>query len=157
MNGRPFELIEMDHFQELPGLLPAGLGLEEELAPQAEEHVLDDVEPRKQPMSEGREAVRDPSDQKGASSLEGQTLGTELGATNTLPKPTDEVLMSKIQDLIHQELGEQAGQVQVAIAKGVVTLNGAVASDTEKKTLVHQIMGLPGVARVEENLTTRNQ
>jgi hypothetical protein len=107
-------------------------------------------------MSEGREAVRDPSDQKGASSLEGQPLGTELGATKTLPKSTDEALKTKVQDLVRQQLGDRAGLVQVAIAKGVVTLNGAVASDTEKKTLVHQIMGLPGVARVEENLTTQN-
>ena len=108
-------------------------------------------------MNEGREAVRESSDQKGASSLEGQMPGTELGATISASKTTDEALTTKVNDLIHQQLGDQASQVKVAIAKGVVTLNGAVPSDTEKKSLVHDIMGLPGVARVEENLTTRNQ
>jgi sporulation protein YlmC with PRC-barrel domain len=107
-------------------------------------------------MSEGREAVRNPSDEKGANSLDSQALGTDLANTNKVAKATDEALTTKVNSLIRQEAGDQANQIEVSITKGVVTLNGRVQSDAQKKKLVHQIMELPSVTRVEENLTTES-
>lgn len=113
----------------------------------------------RQPMSGmngGRETVRNPSEQNGAGMFKGQTPGSYLGDTNGVAKPTDEALKSKVNSLIHQEAGDQADQIKVSIAKGVVTLNGTVQNEAQKKKLVHQIMNLPGVTRVEEDLTTQN-
>jgi sporulation protein YlmC with PRC-barrel domain len=107
-------------------------------------------------MSEGREPVRNPSEQKGASELEGQLPGTNLGATNMVSKPIDEALTEKVNRLIRQAVGDQAGQIQATIANGVVTLSGSVPSETQRKALAHQIMELPGVAQVKDDLTVRS-
>jgi BON domain len=107
-------------------------------------------------MNEGREAVRNPSEQKGARSLEDPQPAANLGTTNTLAKPTDEVLMTKVNSLIKQDLGNQASNIQVTIAKGVVTLNGKVATEAQKTMLEKQVKALPGVDRVQDNLITRS-
>ena len=59
----------------------------------------------------------------------------------------------KVNGVIHQGLGERAGDVQMTVKNGVVTLRGKVASEAQKQELENQIMALPGVNQVDNQLT----
>ena len=107
-------------------------------------------------LNEGMEPVRNPAERKGAIDLEQQITPTNPGAMSELSKPTDEALNTKVNSLIRQAMGDKADKIQVTTENGVVKLSGTVPDDTQKKKLVHQIQALPGVTRVEENLTTRS-
>ena len=108
-------------------------------------------------MSSGHEPVRHAMDPKGSSHLSDEPSAITPGADNALGKPAEEDLTAKVNGLIRQDAGEQGGLIQVSIASGVVTLNGFIASEATKKTLTRQILALPGVARVEDKLTTGNE
>jgi len=108
-------------------------------------------------ISEGRQLVRTPADQKGATDLEEQINAPDPAVMNKLAQPKDETLMTKVNGMIHQTLGDRANQVQVTIDQGVVKLSGMVPTEMEKRLLAHQILGLPGVDRVEDKLTIQGQ
>jgi len=105
-------------------------------------------------VNEGREPVRNPAEQKGATGLEQQTGTANSAAASMLNAPPDRALTSQVNSLIRHDEGDKASQIHATVDGGVVKLTGTIASDSDKKALVHQIMGLPGVTRVEDNLTT---
>jgi osmotically-inducible protein OsmY len=105
----------------------------------------------------GREAVRNPTEvrnpaEKSASELLNPTPGTVPEQQN-LNRSTDEDLTSRVTGLVRTDAGQDADNIQVSIKDGVVTLNGK-ASASQKQSLESKIRGLPGVTRVENNLTT---
>lgn len=106
-------------------------------------------------MREGREPVRGATQPNGASQLLDQVPATSPGAENRVTKSTDEVITAKVNSLIRSDVGDRAGEVVATLEKGVVTLNGKVASDEQKKVLEEHIKAVPGVDRVENNLVTR--
>jgi osmotically-inducible protein OsmY len=65
--------------------------------------------------------------------------------------------MARINDVIRQELGTQANDIQVAIKNGVVTMRGKEANDQQKQALEKQIKALPGVNQVQDVLTTESK
>ena len=108
-------------------------------------------------LNSGMEPVRNPAESKGATGLEQGLNSANVAPTTALSKPTDEALKTQVNSLIQKSMGDKADQIQVSTENGVVKLSGMVLNDTEKKKLVHQIQALPGVTRVEENLTTQGQ
>jgi hypothetical protein len=100
----------------------------------------------------GREAVRNPTE-KSASELLNPTPGT-VPEDKNLNKFTDEDLTSKVTDLVRTDVGQDADNIQVGIKDGVVTLNGKAATAAQKQALEARIKALPGVTRIENNLST---
>jgi len=63
----------------------------------------------------------------------------------------DQELTTKVNDIVRQQAGDNAGDVKVSIKGGVVTLSGKVGTEAQKQALQSQIKSLPGVDRVEDS------
>jgi osmotically-inducible protein OsmY len=103
-------------------------------------------------MTEGLEPVRNPAEQNGAAGLMDQPPAANPGATNVVTALTDDYIMKKVNEVIHQDVGTGANDIQVTIKNGVVTLRGKVANEAQKQALEKQIKALAGVDRVEDRL-----
>ena len=103
-------------------------------------------------MTEGREPVRTPAEQKVATGLQNQPPAATPGITNAVTQITDNYVMDKVNGVIRQDMGARAGGISVTIKNGVVTLQGKVASDSQKQELNNQIKAVPGVERVDDQL-----
>jgi osmotically-inducible protein OsmY/sporulation protein YlmC with PRC-barrel domain len=103
-------------------------------------------------LNTGREQVRNPAEQKGATRLAQPPSTTSPGAMNTLEASPDQALMTKVNSLIHKDMGTQRNHIEVTVSQGTVTLSGTVPSQAQKQTLDNQVTALPGVTRVEDNL-----
>jgi osmotically-inducible protein OsmY len=101
---------------------------------------------------EGRESVRTPSEEKGANGLLGRTDFLGKGSTNTIS--TDDYVVKQVNAVIHQTLGENAGDIQATVKRGIVTLRGKTTSNAQKQTLLNEIKAVPGVSSVEDHLQT---
>ena len=95
-------------------------------------------------MAAGREAVRNAATEKGST--------VNSPDTNTLGKLTHDYLVDKVNEVIRQTLGASAGNVQMTIKNGLVTLRGKVASEAQKQVLENQIKAVAGVNEVENKL-----
>jgi osmotically-inducible protein OsmY len=102
----------------------------------------------------GREAVRNPTEAKSADELLNRTPGNVPEQKDLVTKPTDEDLTTKVTGMVRSDVGKDADNIQVTIKDGVVTLNGKVASASQKQALEARIKALPGVTRIENNLET---
>lgn len=102
-------------------------------------------------LAEGRESVRTPSEQKGATGLQDQRNAISPGSTNLITTLSDDYVLSKVKGVINQDEGSAASNIKVTVKNGVVTVKGKIANDAQKKMLVNQIKGLPGVDRVDDN------
>jgi hypothetical protein len=103
--------------------------------------------------TEGRETVRDPMERKGAADLLSPQLDAIPEGTNMVAPIPGDYVMDKVNSVVHQGLGAHAGDIQVTITNGVVTLRGKVASEAQKQELENQIKALPGVDQVDNRLT----
>jgi sporulation protein YlmC with PRC-barrel domain len=91
------------------------------------------------PGQHNREFVRNPGD----------------STVNAIPSGTsDMALKSRVNKLIEQVIGaSEAKDVHASVDKGVVTLKGKIPSDEMENKLKNQIQTLPGVSRVDSELT----
>jgi sporulation protein YlmC with PRC-barrel domain len=105
-------------------------------------------------VTEGREPVRDPAEQRGASHLLDQPGTVNPVLDNMLSKPAGEDLSTKVNGLVRQNLADKASDIQVALTNGIVTLSGKVPNEAQKTALENQIKALPGVNQVENHLVT---
>jgi hypothetical protein len=105
-------------------------------------------------MNEGREQVRNPSDLKGASSMEKHNPGTDPQAVTTMTKPADDQLAAQVNALVQQNVQNGSRDIQVVIKNGVVTLMGRIPTDEQKELLEKEIKALPGVDRVQDSMIT---
>jgi sporulation protein YlmC with PRC-barrel domain len=103
--------------------------------------------------TQGREPVRNPADQKGANDLLNQQAPASPGAANMSAPATSDYVGDKVNGMIQKDLGQRAGDVQVTVKNGVVTLRGKVASEAQKQQLENQIKAVPGVDHVDDQLT----
>ncbi len=108
-------------------------------------------------LSEGREPVRSPSETEGAPGLLDPQIGTGTDATKLVAKPSEADLMAKINNLIRHDVGPEAEAIQATFKDGVVTLTGKIPTDAQKRVLENQIKALPGVNRVQNDLTTGSE
>jgi hypothetical protein len=104
-------------------------------------------------MTQGREPVRNPAEQKGATDLLNQQPPASPGAATMSAPATGDFVADKVNGVIHQGLGERAGDVQATVKNGVVTLRGKVATGAQKQELEDQIKAVPGVDQVDNQLT----
>jgi osmotically-inducible protein OsmY/sporulation protein YlmC with PRC-barrel domain len=104
-------------------------------------------------MTEGREPVRNAAEQKGAADLQNQQPAANAGAANMATPSTSENVGDQVNGLIRQNLGAHAGDINMTVKNGVVTLRGTVPSEAQKQSLEHQIKGVPGVNKVDDQLT----
>jgi osmotically-inducible protein OsmY len=104
-------------------------------------------------MTEGREPVRNPADQKGATDLLIQQAPANSGAPNMAAPSTSDYVADKVNGVVRQGFAERAGDIQVTVKNGVVTLRGKVASEAQKQELENQIKAVPGVNQVDDQLT----
>jgi sporulation protein YlmC with PRC-barrel domain len=103
---------------------------------------------------QGRELVRDPAGMKGSEALVNPTLPTPPALNDPPIKPANSGLASQVTKLIEQTVGIPGGQdIQVTVEQGVVTLKGKVADADSQRKLQEQIKALPGVERVDDQLT----
>jgi osmotically-inducible protein OsmY len=100
-------------------------------------------------MTEGREPVRTPAEQKGATSLQNQPPGATTNADTAI---TDDYVMDKVNGVIRQDMGARADGISVTIKNGVATLQGKVASEAQKQEIENQVKAVPGVDRVDDQL-----
>jgi hypothetical protein len=109
-------------------------------------------------IMEGREPVRNPTEAKteakSAAELLNPTPGTVPEEKNLVAKPTDDELMTKVNGMVREDVGQDADDIQVTIKDGIVTLKGKVPSAAQKQALESRIKALPGVTRIEDNLET---
>ncbi len=108
-------------------------------------------------MSEGREAVRNPAEQKGASGLLDPQPAANPADTNTLGTLTHDYVVDKVNAVIRQNLGANAGDIQVTVKNGKVTLAGKAASEAQKQAIENQIKAVAGVDQVENHLRTTSE
>jgi osmotically-inducible protein OsmY len=67
---------------------------------------------------------------------------------------SDEALQQRISDNLRQSYTSSASQpVRITVQNGVVTLNGAVGNDIEKRNIEAKIKQMSGVRRVNNQLT----
>jgi sporulation protein YlmC with PRC-barrel domain/HSP20 family molecular chaperone IbpA len=104
-------------------------------------------------MTEGREPVRDPAEQKGATDLLNQQPPPNPEAANMTAPTIRDYVADKVNGVIRQVLGAHAGDIQVSVKDGVVTLRGKVASEAQKQELENKIKAVPGVNQVDDQLT----
>jgi osmotically-inducible protein OsmY len=100
----------------------------------------------------GREPVRNPADQNGASRLLNQPPMPDSATKDMLHTPSDAEILAKASGVIHDDAGASASEIKLSIKNGVLTLEGKVASQAQKVVLENHIKALPGVERVENNL-----
>jgi sporulation protein YlmC with PRC-barrel domain len=99
---------------------------------------------------EGREPVRNPADGTTRSAVPQYNGNTPNSGTWNSPGVTgDKALMNKVNEVVRQQAGDRAGDINVSIKNGVVTLKGKVGTEAQKQAIESQIKGLPGVERVE--------
>jgi hypothetical protein len=98
---------------------------------------------------QGREPVRNPSDQ-------GFQSSRRIGVV-TISKSEDGQLASRVNQLVEQDIPNAPRRVQATLRDGVVTLTGRVSSEDQKDMLDRQIRNLPGVTDVQNNLTTSQE
>lgn len=99
----------------------------------------------RQPLqnTEPRDFVRDPIQEKGAEKL--------------LPKPADADLNQKISTCLNEVRPGLSQTVQFSLDNGVVTLRGEVDTETEKQNIESKVTAIPGVQRVDNQLTVKGQ
>ena len=105
-------------------------------------------------IGEGREPVRTPKEQKGATRLMNPQTDPNPGATPNAAKLTDDYVVEKVNGVIHKNLGAHADQIQVTVKNGRVILKGSAASAAQKQLIESQIKAVPGVDQVEDQLQT---
>jgi osmotically-inducible protein OsmY/sporulation protein YlmC with PRC-barrel domain len=105
-------------------------------------------------MGEGRETVRDPAERKGATELMDKPSAINPGTTNKDGALQRDYVVDKVNAVIRQNLGANAGDVQVTVKNGHVILQGKAASEAQAQTIVNQVKAVPGVNQVENHLTT---
>ena len=108
-------------------------------------------------MTEGREPVRNPAEQKGATDLRNPQPPAAPGAANMSAPSTGEYVSDKVNGVIQQRLGQRAGDIQMTVKNGVVTLQGKVASEAQKQELENQIKAVPGVNEIDNQLTVTQE
>lgn len=82
--------------------------------------------------------------------------GFAQSAPTTQARPTDQELSNQIAKAIAKDPTLSADAIQVSVKAGVVTLNGMVGKDADRAR-AEQLARIPGVARVENNLTSREK
>jgi osmotically-inducible protein OsmY/sporulation protein YlmC with PRC-barrel domain len=105
-------------------------------------------------MGEGRESVRNPAERKGATALMDEPPAISPGATNNDSALQRDYVVDKVNAVIRQNLGANAGNIQVTVKNGHVILQGKAASEAQAQTIVNQVKAVPGVNQVENHLTT---
>ena len=78
------------------------------------------------------------------------------GSSAAQVKPSDQDLSSLIATKIANDTSLSADAVRVKVEGGVVTLTGMVGKDADKAR-AEELARVPGVARVENNLTSREK
>jgi osmotically-inducible protein OsmY len=66
-------------------------------------------------------------------------------------------MMQPADQALYDRVSESIDSVQIQVENGLVTLNGQVASEAERKEIETKVRALPGVQRLESNLRVRNQ
>lgn len=98
-----------------------------------------------QPSGMGREPVRS----KGAQQQINQNNQSDMSS---------ESLQTSVNDTIAQNTSaDMASRIHVSINNGVVTLTGSVNSQSTKDTIESKVQSLPGVQRVDDQLTVQNR
>lgn len=89
-----------------------------------------------------------------AASVSAATTAQSTAATQ--PRPSDQDLSSLIATKIANDKALSADAVRVKVEGGVVTLSGMVGKDADKAT-AEELARVPGVVRIENNLTSREK
>jgi sporulation protein YlmC with PRC-barrel domain len=104
-------------------------------------------------MTEGREPVRNPAEKRGSTDLLKQQPPANPAAPG-MPAPTKgDNIADQVNGVVRDGLGAHAGDIQVSVKDGVVTLRGKVASEAQKQELENKIKAMPGVTKVDDQLT----
>lgn len=75
-----------------------------------------------------------------------------LAGCNQKPAPTDAQIASDVQSRIYGDAAVQSRTISVQASNGIVTLNGNVASDTERGAAANDAATIAGVKTVVNNL-----
>lgn len=104
-------------------------------------------------MTEGRESVRNPAEQRGAADLFSEPPLAKPGAVNAAAPSTTDYVADKVNGVIRQSMGARAGDIQATFKNGTVTLHGKAASEAQKQELENQLKAVPGVNQVDDQVT----
>jgi osmotically-inducible protein OsmY len=68
------------------------------------------------------------------------------------PKLSPQDVQQLIEEALERRAERKAGRIKVAVKDGVVSLNGAVQSWSEKQAIIGAVSHTPGVQQVEDHL-----
>jgi len=102
-------------------------------------------------LTGGREPIRNPAKEESVNSPPDEPSGANPAAQN-MAAPLADDIMGRINDVIRQQTGDGARDIQVTLKDGIVTLSGKIASDAQKRIIEDQIKALGGVDAVENRL-----
>jgi sporulation protein YlmC with PRC-barrel domain len=106
--------------------------------------------------NEGRESIRNSQQHLTAANGQPEQPRADPELKHQVVTPTDEYTMGKINGVIRQDVGDAAGNIQVTLKNGLVTLQGRVANDAQKKLVESQIKALGIVDQVRNDLSVSN-
>ncbi len=93
----------------------------------------------------------------GACSARTPQPGADRRVDEGLPQtPTDDVLRSRVLDVLSTALDVNASRVEVEADAGIITVRGRVASGFEQQSVGAIVRAVPGVTRVRFDLQVEN-
>jgi sporulation protein YlmC with PRC-barrel domain len=104
--------------------------------------------------TDAREQVRQSTGSKTTDDLVDPLRGSGTEQKNLLSKPTNDDLTTRVNSLVREDLGDEAGNLQVSVKDGIVTLTGRIPTAAQKQSLETRIKSLNGVQRIEDKLET---